>query len=68
MAIPSHTHVHMEAVEAAEDEETKPYKTWGTGILRPYGGKQSKRLLENIKYNYGQESANKRKTDKQWLL
>ena len=39
-----------------------------TGILRPYGGKQPKRLLEDIQHNHGQKSTNKRKTDKQWLL
>ena len=68
MAVPSHTHVYMETMEAAEDEETEPDKTGDTGILRPYGGKQPKRLLEDIQHNHGQKSTNKRKTDKQWLL
>ena len=66
--LPEYSHVHLETVEAAKDEGTKPYQTWDTKILCTYGGKQQKRLLENIQHYYGQKSIIKRKTDKQRLL
>ena len=68
MAIPSNPYVYMETVETARDEETEPDKTGDTGILCVYGGKQPKRVLENLQHNNGQEGIIKRKTDTVRLL
>ena len=68
MAVPQNPDVHMETVETAKNEETEPYKTRDTGILRTHGGEQPERVLEDIQYNNGQKSVIERKTDKQWLL
>ena len=68
MAVPTNSHVYLEAVETAKDKETASHQSWDTGLLCAHGGKQSKRLLENGKHNNGQTSVVKRKTDTLRLL
>ena len=68
MAVPSDTDVYLEAVETAEDTQTKAdrIRTAGVGGLR--GSIQPKILLEDGGKRSHTKSINKRKTDKLGLL
>lgn len=68
MAISQNSYVYMEAVEETKDQEEKSNETWNTRIFCTSGGKQPKETLVCIGNGCGQQSVNKRKTDKQRLL
>ena len=68
MAISQNPYVYLEAMEATENQEEKSDKTWNTRILCPSSGKQSQKTLVRVGDGCGQQSINKTKTDKQWLL
>ena len=62
MAVPTNTHVHLEAVETARYEETASHQFGYTGVLCTYGVQQPERVLENGQLDNGETSAVKRKT------
>ncbi|SHF24475.1 hypothetical protein SAMN02745158_03591, partial [Lactonifactor longoviformis DSM 17459] len=63
-----YSYVHMETVEVTQNKEKKPYETRNTRIFCTSGGKQPQEILVCIGNGSGQQSINKRKIDKQWLL
>ncbi len=68
MAVPQNPHVYMETVEVTQNQEKKPDETRDTRIFCTPGGKQPQEILVCIGNGSGQQSINKRKTDKQWFL
>jgi hypothetical protein len=58
----------METMEETQNEEEKSDKNGNTRVLCTYGGEQPQRSLVQRKPHNGQESNDKRKTDKQRLL
>ena len=68
MALSQNTHVYMETMEIAQNKEEKSDKNGNPWILCEHGGKLSKGTLVLCQSDDSQESHDKRKTDKQWLL
>ena len=68
MALSQNTYVYMETMEIAQNKEEESYKNGNPWILCEHGGKLSKGTLVLCQSNDSQESHDKRKTDKQWLL
>lgn len=68
MAVSPYSDVYMETVDVTQNQEKKSRKTWNTLTLCISGGKQPQKVLVRIWNGGGQQSTNKRKTDKQRLL
>jgi hypothetical protein len=58
----------METMEKAQDQDEKSDEDGNPGVLCTHGGEQPQRSLVQRKPHNGQESNDKRKTDKQRLL